>query len=136
MRTSRLVLGLVLIVHGVGHVLGVLAPWLGDADWSLGSWLLPEATPEWVGMVGFGLVSVMFIAAGLAAMGLAPERHLRWLTEVAAVISVAALVVWWDAFPSIWSKLGALAVDAVVLVGAFPEKRPQALTKSKGLVSV
>jgi len=136
MRSSRIVLGLVLVAHGVGHVLGVLAPWLGDADWNLGSWLLPDATPEWVGMIGFGVAAVLFIAAGLAAVGLiVPERNLRWSAEVAAVISILALVIWWDAFPSVSSKVAALAIDAVVLVAALPERKAQRPARSVGPVS-
>lgn len=133
MRVSRIVLGVVLIAHGIGHTLGVLAPSLGDEQWSLSSWLLPEATPEWVGMSAFGLVAVMFVLAGLAAIGVVvQERHLRWLTEIAAILSLISLALWWSAFPTVWSKLAAILVDVVVIAGALPERLPQRPQKTVG----
>lgn len=133
MRTPRVILGLILIAHGVGHTLGVLAPWLGDAEWSLDSWLLADAVPEWIGMGVFGLTAAMFVLAGLSAMGLVvAERNLRWLTEVAAVVSLLALALWWGAFPTIWSKLGAIVVDLVVIAGAVPERRPRTTPRHVG----
>lgn len=124
MKTSRIVLGVVLVAHGIGHVLGVLAPSLGDADWSLRSWLLPDPTPVWIGMAVYAVVALMFVSAGLAAMGVVvPERNLRWLAESAAVVSLLALMFWWYAFPSVLSNVGAILVDVVVLVGAFPERK-------------
>lgn len=132
-KASRIVLGIVLIGHGFGHVLGVLAPWLGDEQWSLRSWLLADPTPEWIGMVVYAIVAVLFVLAGLAAMGLVvPEHNLRWLTEIAAVISLLALLFWWYAFPSMWSNVGAIIVNVVVLVGALPQRRPQAPGKTVG----
>lgn len=132
MRASRIVLAVVLIAHGIGHVLGVLAPSLGDDQWSLRSWLLPDPTPEWIGMVAYAAAAALFVLAGLAAVGILPERNLRRLTETAAIVSLLALLFWWYAFPSIWSNVGAIVVDVVVLVGAFPERSPRGRPRHVG----
>lgn len=133
MRISRIVLGIVLVAHGIGHTLGVLAPSLGDDSWSLGSWLLPDATPDWTGMAAFAVVAIMFVLAGLAAMGLLVREHnLRWLTEIAAVLSLISLALWWDALPTIWSKVAAIVIDLVVIAGALPERRLRQVQKTVG----
>jgi len=123
--TLRLIIAAILFVHGIGHVLGVMAALqLSNVEnWSSRSWLLTgligETASRVISFLLFLAALLGFIGAALALMGwLLPHDWWRPLSVSSAVISLIALGLFWNAFPSLFpNKIGAIAVDIAVLVG-------------------
>lgn len=122
--TLRILIALVLFVHGVGHIMGIL-PALGVGrsveSWTLRSGLLSnligETAGQWVGVVLFALGFLGFIAATLALLDvLIPYDTWRTLAIVSAVISLVSLLLYWNAFVTLLNKGGAVLVNIAVLV--------------------
>ena len=123
--TLRFIYAAVLFIHGVGHVMGLI-PAIRPVDvkgWSSRSWLLTpllgETLSRIISIILFLASLVGFVAAALGLLGwLVPHDLWRTLAVASAVFSMAALVLYWNAFVSfIPNKLGAIIVNAVVLVG-------------------
>jgi hypothetical protein len=123
--TLRLIIAGILFVHGLGHVLGIMAALnlSKQEDWSSHSWLLTGLVGEKVSQVIcfllFLAVLLGFIGAAMALMGwLLPHEWWRSLSVVSAAISLVSLGLFWYAFPKFFpNKIGAIAVDIAVLVG-------------------
>ena len=122
--TLRIIIALVFLVHGVGHSMGII-PAVRPVDvkgWSSRSWLLTpllgEAASRIISVILFLVAMLGFLAATLALMGwLVPHDYWRTLAVAAAVISLVAIALFWNAFVSlIPNKVGAIAVDIAVLV--------------------
>ncbi len=121
--TLRIIVALVFFVHGVGHAMGIM-PALGLSSvkgWSSRSWLLTpllgETISRIISIVLFLAALVGFLAAALGLMGwLVPHDSWRSLAVASAVISLAAIALFWNAFVAlIPNKLGAIAVDIATL---------------------
>ena len=129
----RTIVTLVLLFHGVGHVMGVI-PMLrlfgtesGSGpewfrNWSSRSWLLtgtlggPAAQ-----LIGAVLFLASFFGFAAAALGLAdwlvPHGLWRTIAATSAVISLFAVILYWKAFIYVFPhKVGAIGVDLAVLV--------------------
>jgi hypothetical protein len=112
----RTVIGVVLVAHGLVHLL-----WWAPSDdpaWPFRrdrSWLLPAATRPLVAASLVGLVVGGFALLGLAVWGV-PVLTAIWpvLAIVAAAASLAALVLFWDR-----RLLAGVAIDVAVLVVAW-----------------
>ena len=122
--TLRLIIALVFFVHGAGHAMGIM-PALGLSSvkgWSSRSWLLTpllgETASRIISIVLFAAALAGFLAAALGLMGwLVPHDSWRSLAVASAVISLAAIALFWNAFVTfIPNKLGAIAVDIATLV--------------------
>ena len=120
----RTIIALVLFVHGIGHVMAFF-PALGISStetWHARSWLLTsvigESASKVILVILFGAALLGFVGAALALMGwLVPHDIWRTLSIVSAVISLIAIVLYWNAFVALFpNKIGALAVDIAVLV--------------------
>jgi len=119
----RTVIAIVLLAHGIGHSLGMF-PALGLAKterWSDHSWLMTnfigESAARWLGVLLWLAVMLGFIGAGLGFYGiLVPQDWWRSLAAASAVVSLVGLALYWNAFPSLINKIGAIAVDVAVLV--------------------
>ena len=124
MSKWRLWIGIVLILHGVGHLLGVLAVTsLGGDNWNARSWLLTDPLGDgaakalsvalWV--IGFAV----FVVGGLALLEIGfPESWWKPLAVAGAVLSLVALALFWNAFPALFpNKIGAIAVNVTALTG-------------------
>ena len=127
----KVIIGTVLIAHGVGHVLGLFPAfgWARTTGWSADSWALTGwAGPTVSHVVGIALWStamVTFVLAGLGVLGLwVPISWIRPLAVVGSVVSIVGIVLFWEAFPEMSSRVAALAVDVIVLwavlVGHWP----------------
>ena len=123
--TLRILLAGILLVHGIGHVLGIMAAMqlTNVKGWSSKSWLLTriigEPASRIISFLLFLTAMIGFIGAALALMGwLLPHEWWRPLSAVSAVTSLIALGLFWNAFPSFFpNKIGAITVDVAVLVG-------------------
>lgn len=118
----RWVVAVVLLAHGLGHVLGLL-PLFGvsaNGPWHNRSWMLAkgsgEAVGRWLAPVVWLVAVAAFVVVGLGVLGLGVHgASWRAVAVVAAMVSAVAVVVFWNGFPTIVNKAGALAVDAALL---------------------
>ena len=131
--TLRIITGLVLIIHGIGHFMA-LVPALNlfsSESWHYRSWLLGGVLNDTVSrvlvIVLFGAAMIGFIAAGLGVFGwLVPNDMWGKLALVSAIISLVALALFWNAFAALFpNKIGAIAVNIATLwvilgSGSFP----------------
>ena len=126
MTAWRLWIGIVLLAHGVGHALGVLALFdLQPEGWNARSWLLTDR----IGDLPAKTISVVlwvaalagFVLAGLGLLELGvPEAWWKPLAVSFAIVSLVTLTLFWNAFPALFpNKIGAIAVNLAVLVGVL-----------------
>jgi hypothetical protein len=121
----RIVIGLVLLAHGIGHSIGLLGmskvaavnpAWNGD------SWLLtgPAGTTftQVVGVVLWTVSMVGFAALAGIVFGWLPEGWWVPLAIVSSIASLAGVLFFPVAFPT-FSTIGAVAIDVAVLVAAL-----------------
>lgn len=112
----RIVLGVLLVAHGLVHLL-----WFAPSDdqaWPFRldrSWLLPEATRKPVAVVLIALTVAGFALLGLAVGGV-PGLTSIWpvLAIVAAVASLTALVLFWDR-----QLIAGVVIDVALIVVAL-----------------
>lgn len=123
--TLRILIGLVLIVHGIGHAMAFFPALniFSNEFWHHRSWLLTsligDTASRVLSMILFGAALLGFVAAGLGLFGwLVPHEWWRNLAVVSAVISLVALALFWNSFASLFpNKIGAIAVNIAVLWG-------------------
>jgi hypothetical protein len=114
----RTVLALVILGHGIGHVL-FLAPCLGIAQWgqSAHSWLLSgllgDTATRVVGSLLWLVVTAGFVAASVGLLG--QQSWWRTLAVGAAAVSVLSLVLFLNGRPT-QSVLSAALMDVAILV--------------------
>ena len=122
--TLRIIIGLVLIVHGIGHAMAFFPALnlFSTEKWHHRSWLLTDfvgdSASRVISIVLFGAALIGFIAAALGLFGwLVPQDLWRTLAIVSAVISLVSLALFWNSFASLFpNKIGAIAVNLAVLV--------------------
>jgi hypothetical protein len=121
----KVVIAVVLLAHGVGHVLGLLQVFkvaTVNPAWNGDSWLLSGAigtTPsQAVGVVLWIAALVGFIALAAVTVGWLPAEWWPPLAIGASLASIAGLLLFPLAFPTT-STLGAAVVDVVVLVAGL-----------------
>lgn len=127
----RLVVGGVVGAHGVGHVMGWIQAW-GIArieGTSSRSWLftdlLGDGTTRALGGALWLAPTLGFV---IAAAGLFTGQS--WWRPVAlgsAVVSLAAIALFWDALP-MGSRIGAIGVNLAVVAGLLVANWPSAAT--------
>jgi hypothetical protein len=121
--TLRILTGLVLIVHGIGHAMAFFPALniFSSDKWHYRSWMLSGVLGDTVSrllvIVLFGIGLIGFIAAGLGFFGwLVPHSAWQTLAIGSAVISLVSLVIFWNAFATlIPNKVGAIAVNIATL---------------------
>ena len=132
--TIRTIMGLVFVVHGIGHIMALL-PALNISSkksWHHRSWLLSGILGDTVSralvILLFGAAMIGFIAAGLGLLGwLVPHSAWQTLALYSAVISLVALVLFWNAFVALFpNKIGSIVVNAFTLwallgSGTYPD---------------
>jgi hypothetical protein len=120
----QIVVAIVLILHGLGHALGMMAAsgvtlsqTHAPHSWLL-SKLLGDTATRAIGFVVWLLALIGFVGAGLGLLGLiVPATWWQPLAVGAAIISLFGLALFWNALPFFFpNKVGVIIVDAVVLV--------------------
>ncbi len=115
----RWIVGIVLIAHGIGHSMGMLAAWTTvPSGLTPGHWLLSnDVTMESALGKAFGVLwlvaLIAFIGAGLGVIF--QQEWWQSLAVVSAVLSLVAIVPWLNIMP-IFSAIGAVVVDLAVLI--------------------
>lgn len=121
----KIIIGVVLIAHGIGHSMGLLQvfkvatvnpAWHGDS-WLLSGVAGPTAAQA-VGTVLWTLAIAGFLALGAVVFGWLPEAWWAPLAIGASAASLAGLVLFPVAFPT-FSSIGALVVNVGVLAAVF-----------------
>jgi len=133
-RVIQIAVPIVLILHGVGHVMGVLTATgaVGTDAWHSRSWLLTDllgdSTARMIASVLWIVTVVGFIAAGAGAFGWsATAGSWRTIAVVMAVVSLVTLALYWNAFASLFpNKIGSIAVNLAVLYGVLIAHWPAA----------
>jgi hypothetical protein len=123
----QIAIPVVLILHGVGHVMGVLtaANLVGTDTWHSRSWLLTgplgDSTARIIALVLWAVTVAGFLAAGAGAFGWSVTAgSWRTIAVVMAVVSLIALALYWNAFASLFpNKIGSIAVNLAVLYGVL-----------------
>ena len=130
--TLGLVIAIVLLLHGIGHAMGMI-PALGllngngaSAEWlrnlSSRSWLLTDlignAASRVVCFALFAVAGIGFAISALALPGwLVPHDWWRTLAISASIVSLVALALCWNALIFLFPhKIGYIAVDVAVLI--------------------
>jgi hypothetical protein len=121
----RIVIGVVLIAHGIGHSMGpmqmfkvasVNPAWQGD------SWILTnvagQGLTQAIGVVLWTVALVGFAALGAVVAGWLPASWWQPLAVGSSIVSLAGLVLFPVAFP-VFSSIGAAVIDVAVLVAAL-----------------
>jgi hypothetical protein len=91
--------------------------------WNANSWLLTRLLRNTIArVIGFILFTVALIGFLGAALGLmdwlVPHEWWRSLAVTSAVVSLVAIVLFWNALVSLFpNKIGAIGVDLAVLIG-------------------
>ena len=122
--TLRTVIRLVLLVHAIGHIQGVVVS-LGlfsTDSWHPRSWLLTgplgEDASRILGLVVWVVLTIGFLLVAAGTLGWTPmQGSWRGVAVVLAIISLVAVVLYWNAFALIFNKVGAIVVDVVIIVG-------------------
>ncbi|MFN2167482.1 MAG: hypothetical protein ACK2U9_14605 [Anaerolineae bacterium] len=128
----RSIIALAFAFHGVGHAMGII-PALGIVNvegasqdwlknWSSHSWLLTDLLGDTVSRILciglYGAALIGFLAAALALLGWGvPHDWWRTLAVVSSVISLVALLLFWNALIFLFPhKVGALTINVITLV--------------------
>ena len=109
-NTLRILIAGALLVHGVGHTLGLFMP--------ARSWLMPnagETALRTVSRILWVLAAAGFILSFLGFLGVVvPTDWWRPLAVVFALVSLLGLVLFWGTWPT-FNTIGALAMNIAVL---------------------
>jgi hypothetical protein len=114
----RIIVALILIAHGLGHSMGVLAAWttvpsgLSNRPWLFSGGVLADSATGRVWSL-LWLAALVVTTVGGAGLLL----HADWWRTVAvagAILSLVAIVPWLPAMPA-GSAFGAVGVDVLVL---------------------
>jgi hypothetical protein len=124
-QTLRILIPLALILHGVGHWMGILtaAGVIKTDAWNSRSWLLTDplgdGTTRILALVIWVIAFAGFLAAGAGAWGWsATEGSWRTLAVVCAVLSLVGLFFFWNAFAALFpNKVGAIVINVIALAG-------------------
>jgi hypothetical protein len=123
----NILIGIVIIGHGIGHVMGLMSA-LGfqlTPQHSSNSWLftrlLGRTASRAVMFIIFAAATIFLIAGGLGSNGwLLPFDRWAWLTASGSILSIAGLVLFPKAFPTVFPNLvGAVAVDIAALLTIY-----------------
>jgi len=124
-QTLRTIIPLALILHGIGHWMGIMtaAGVIKTDSWNSRSWLLSDplgdTTTRLLALIIWALVFAGFLASGAGAWGWSvTEDSWRTLAVVCSVLSLVGLFFFWNAFAMIFpNKIGAIAINMIALVG-------------------
>ena len=129
----RTIIALVLIAHGIGHVMGFLEAWTGiPVGFSRSPWLFSDGVlmDSTVGRA-FGVLALIamigWVGAGLGLLG--DQAWWRPLALMSAVVSLVFILPWWNTL-SDGFRIGGGAFDLaamVVLATGWPAPLDRAL---------
>ena len=121
----KILIGVVLAAHGIGHSLGLLGMFKVAAvnpTWDDDSWILTgpvgATATQVIGVTLWTVSMVGFVALAAIVFGWLPETWWMPLAVVSSVASLLGVLLFPVAFPT-FSTIGAVAIDVVVLVAVL-----------------
>ncbi|MFN2153192.1 MAG: hypothetical protein ACK2T5_16420 [Anaerolineales bacterium] len=125
-KALRTIIAIFLFVHAIGHIQGVIAS-LGvvkSETWNVRSWLfdglLGEKGSRILALILFSVCVLGFLATAFSFLGIGlPHDLWRTLAVIFAIPSVLGLIAYWNAFAMFFNKIGAIGVNAWILVGVL-----------------
>ena len=125
-KALRTIIAIFLFVHAIGHIQGVIAS-LGvvkSETWNVRSWLfdglLGEKGSRILALILFSDCVLGFLATAFSFLGIGlPHDLWRTLAVIFAIPSVLGLIAYWNAFAMFFNKIGAIGVNAWILVGVL-----------------
>jgi hypothetical protein len=121
----NVLVAIVLVAHGIGHVLGpfqVLKVTRVNPTWTGDSWLLTSAAGQSasnvIGMVLWIAALLGFVAAAAVVIGWLPASWWVPLAVASSVASLVAIALFPNAFP-MTSTVAAVVVDVAVLAAVL-----------------
>jgi hypothetical protein len=126
---TKMLIGVVIVLHGLGHLAGVAAAFAkGGAGFTDKPWILPGKV-SYRGPVGKAWALIWLAAAGLlVAAGIGLMLGAAWwptLASVGAIVSLVAIVPWWNTVVP-GARAGAL-LDVALLVALLGPWKDQVL---------
>lgn len=119
-KTIKLLVFLALLVHGIGHIQGVIGSLgvkMGHSGSSV-SWLLKglgEGTNRTICLILYAGAAVFGILAALSFKGiLIPVTIWELFALITAFISTAGLILFPNALAMFFNKIGAVAVNLII----------------------
>jgi len=120
-QSIRTLAFIILLVHGIGHLQGVLAG-TGirlHGALSTNSWfftrLVGERSSQIIAFLSFLLTAIFGISAALSFQDLViPSQYWTILALITAFLSVFNLIFFWSGFAMFFNKIGAIAVNAII----------------------
>jgi hypothetical protein len=125
-KALRTIIAIFLFVHAIGHIQGVIAS-LGvvkSETWNVRSWLfdglLGEKGSRILALILFSVCVLGFLLTAFSFLGIGlPHDLWRTLAVIFAIPSVLGLIAYWNAFAMFFNKIGAIGVNAWILVGVL-----------------
>lgn len=120
---ARYLVILVLLAHGVGHIMGFLASWTKmPMGFTEQPWLFSnDVTAASPLGKAFGLLwlvaLILFLGAAFGLLG--NYEWWRTLAIIAAVLSLVVILPWWNTVTPA-SRLAAVVVDLAILIALIP----------------
>jgi hypothetical protein len=121
----KILIPLVLLLHGLGHggAIGALIAidrGLSGGKWlSARSWLFPNINPrtaKMIALIFWALSLVGFVAAALSFWGIVvPGDFWRQLALISAFVSFTGIIIFWGRWP-LFNTLAAQAVNLAVII--------------------
>jgi hypothetical protein len=131
----KTILALILLVHGIGHALGILAG-IGvklSSSHSLESWLfsslLGKPVSQYLGILLSALAIIAFFTTSLSLLGwFLPQNLWESLGITASLISLLLVVFYWNFLPFLFpNKVGVIVIDGWLLLSILWWHWPTAL---------
>jgi hypothetical protein len=119
-QVIKLIVFIVLLVHGIGHIQGVVAGFGAKINNynPTQSWLLKnqsERTNRVICLVLFLITAFIGIAAALSFRSIIfPESIWQTLTLITALLSSFCLIAFPNGFAMLFNKIGAIAVNLII----------------------
>jgi len=122
--TLRIILSWLMILHGIGHAMGILAIFgiklsntHSSHSWLLGN-ILGSTGSNILSFIVWSLAIAAFLGAGLSLSGWLLSPNLwKTLAMTASIISLVGLIIFWNSFPFLFpNKIGILGIDITLLI--------------------
>jgi len=130
-KTLRIIVAIFLFVHAIGHGQGIVASLglLNSETWNVRSWLfdnlIGEKASRTLAMILFIICVLGFLATAFSFLGIGlPHESWRTLAIIFSIPSVLSLIAYWNAFAMFFNKVGAIGVNAWILIGLLILKWP------------
>lgn len=125
MQVSQLLL-ILLVVHGVGHFLGVAVAFRkgSSSNWNTDSWILDKwtapGTRRSIAACLFIFAALGSIAAALSARGIIFEVYTwRTLAIVAAWTSLVAILLFPDSLYNVFNRIAAMLLNIAIILTLY-----------------